>query len=212
VQSTPRWDSIPPRPPGSAALLAAVLLGACGPIASQLDGDAGAVLAPDGDGGASVTVPPDDGAQYLAFQRDFQTFQSWIHFDVLNAPALGSEVVDGGVHPAGNRTVYINHTPEAGRTTFATGTIIVKMMETGETLAMVKRGGAYNVQGARGWEWFELQRQGSEWVMLWRGITPPVGFCYAGIVGGACNTCHLGFSGNDFIGSAPLQLRDLGPR
>jgi hypothetical protein len=189
----------------SPLLALAAALAACGPIASQ-QGDAASALPPAGDGGRTATLPPDDGTPFIAFQRDFQGFRGWTHFDVLNAPALGG---DGGVHPAGSRTVYINHLPEPGRTTFATGTVIVKVMETGETLAMVKRGGAYNVQGARGWEWFELKLDGTEWVIQWRGITPPVGFCYAGIAGGACNTCHLGFAANDYIGSAPLQLRDL---
>jgi hypothetical protein len=204
--------STPPHPsPGRAvAFVAAALVPlaiACGPIASETPTPG--VDAGGGDGGiVSVTLPPDDGTQFIAFGPAFAGFERWAHFDVLNAPALGLDSADGGVHPAGNRTVYVNHLPGAGQTAFAKGTVIVKTMP-GDTLAMVKRGGEFNVQGAKGWEWFELVFNGSEWTIKWRGITPPAGFCYAGIAGGACNNCHTAFVANDFVVSGPLQLASI---
>jgi hypothetical protein len=160
--------------------------------------------APDGGAPSALPVTGDDSPAFIAFQRDFQGFTAWPHFDVPDAPAAG-----GLIHPAGRRTVYINKMPAPGRTTFASGTVIVKVMENGDTLARVKRGGGYNMNGAPGWEWFELKQVDADWLIVWRGITPPAGFCYGGIVGGVCNTCHAAFAGNDFVGTAALLLRDF---
>jgi hypothetical protein len=196
-------------------LLAGV--GACGPIASEQErargsadggatpgvaGDAGGAAA---DGAPAAANPEDDGPPFIAFQRDFQGFQAWTRFDIPTTVAVG----DGLIHPAGQRVVYINQMPAAGRTTFRNGTVIVKTMENGDTLASVKRGGGYNKNGARGWEWFELKFSDPEWLIVWRGITPPEGFCYGGIAGGACNLCHGAFVANDFVGTPGLDLSKL---
>jgi hypothetical protein len=113
---------------------------------------------------------------------------------------------EGAIHRSGKRTVYINQLPPTGATSFDTGTIIVKTMQSGEVFARVKRGGDYNKNGNLGWEWFELKQVDAAWVIVWRGITPPAGFCYGGIVGGACNDCHRVFAHNDFVATAALDL------
>jgi hypothetical protein len=138
----------------------------------------------------------------LVFQNAFQDFPNWQHFDLISEIAIG----DGAIHHSGKRTVYINHLPPAGATSFDTGTIIVKTMQSGEVFARVKRGGDYNKNGNLGWEWFELSKVDDTWVIVWRGITPPAGFCYGGIVGGACNDCHRAFAHNDFVATAALDL------
>ena len=35
--------------------------------------------------------------------------------------------------------------------------------------------------------------------------TPP----YSGVAGGACNTCHVTWVANDYVGSEPLQLSNF---
>ena len=65
---------------------------------------------------------------------------------------------DGGSpHSAGVRTIYVSALPDAGSAEFATGTMIVKVSGF-NTFAMHKRGGTYNANGARGWEWLELEK------------------------------------------------------
>jgi hypothetical protein len=181
---------------GSLCAAAAVLVAACGPVASEQEGSA---PGPGGDAG----VPADEPGAFIAFQRDFQAFASWTRFDLVSDTPAGT----GNVHTAGKRTVYINQPPAAGARSFANGTIIVKTMETGETFARVKRGAGYNKLGARGWEWFELKAVEGEWVIIWRGIAPPAGLCsYGGIEGGACNTCHQVFVDNDYVATSALAL------
>jgi hypothetical protein len=142
---------------------------------------------------------------FIAFQCDFSGFESWTAFD------LGDDQ-DDGVTFVGHRRAYINQLPPHGSSTFPVGTIVIKTIaedqETpGQIFAMAKRGGSYNVQGATGWEWFELLKTtDAPPVIRWRGITPPAGEKYAGIAGGACNTCHaLGYR-NDFVPSTELSL------
>jgi hypothetical protein len=78
----------------------------------------------------------------------------------------------------------------------------------GQTFAMAKRGAPFNALGATGWEWFELveSAQSTTPAIKWRGIAPPAGETYAGVMGGACNTCHALGSANDFVPSAELSL------
>jgi hypothetical protein len=169
--------------------IALLLLSACGPVATEDE--------PGGDPGS-----------FVAFQRDFQGFTAWQRYDIGTEAPVG----DGLVHIAGKRTVYVNQMPVAGKGAFSVGTIVVKTMQSGETFAQVKRGGTYNKSGAVGWEWFELKEVNGEFVILWRGIAPPVGACmtsYGGASGGACNGCHAAFGGNDYIGPNILDLSTL---
>jgi hypothetical protein len=194
--------------PASLRICLALAFCACGGETSG-EGDGGVM----GDGGPATSAnglplsdggvaPPASADSFIAFQRDFQGFTAWNRFELGSHEGVG----DSTIHTKGKRTVYVNTLPASGAGSFATGTIIVKTMETGEIFALVKRGGEYNKNGARGWEWFELGPSGSEFVIVWRGITPPAGFCYGGIVGGACNDCHMAFAGNDFVGAALLDL------
>jgi len=163
-----------------APALAALLLGACG----------------GGDPGTGSFIPQ---------PRDFDQFKTWPAFD------LGADQ-DDGVTVAGTRRAYLNHVPPHGSTEFPVGTIIVKTIgeETaapGQTFAMAKRDAPFNVRGAVGWEWFEVEEVPDSLPKLnWRGITPPMGETYGGIDGGACNTCHALGSANDFVPSVELSL------
>jgi hypothetical protein len=151
----------------------------------------------------------DTAAHFIPLQKDFTGFRQWHAYD------LGVQPADS-VHPAGRRTVYLNHLPPTGSTQFPAGTMLAKTVDKedgtlGNIFAMAKRGGSYNSQGAVGWEWFELQdnsdsSDGSE-LIVWRGITPPTGEGYGGdVVGGACNTCHGLHADNDFVTSSALLL------
>ena len=170
---------------------------------ADVDAYSGPASSPNGlplDRGVANPAPTVE--TFVPFQRDFQGFTSWTHFELASEAPVG----DGNAHRAGKRVVYINRMPAHGLSSFPAGTIIIKTMQTGEVFARVKRGGDYNRNGAFGWEWFELTASGADWVIAWRGITPPVGFCYGGIVGGACNDCHRAFAGNDFVATAVLDL------
>ena len=156
-------------------------------------------------GGEDVTPP---GSTFIAFAPDFAGFDSWTSFDL-------GPVDDDGIATVGTRRAYINRIPPPGSAAFPIGTILVKTIAAdtlapGQTFAMVKRGGAYNVQGAIGWEWFELTHGVTPApVIQWRGITPPAGGAYADcpdVVGGSCNTCHQAASDNDFVPSGVLAL------
>ena len=189
-----------------AGLIVGLAAAACGGGASgdgMGDGGfSGPATSPNGlplsDAGPPAPTPVGD----LVFQTAFQDFPNWTHFDLVSDVAIG----EGAIHRSGKRTVYINRLPPSGATSFATGTIIVKTMQSGEVFARVKRGGDYNKNGNLGWEWFELKLVDTTWVIVWRGITPPAGFCYGGIVGGACNDCHRAFAHNDFVATAALDL------
>ena len=89
----------------------------------------------------------------IALASDFQGYETW---ESIVLPA-----VDGGTaHSADARTVFIKQRPPGGSTEFPVGTLIVKQMPF-NTLAMGKRGGTYNANGAKGWEWFDLERHSS---------------------------------------------------
>jgi hypothetical protein len=183
------------------AVSAALLVG-CGPVASDEENQPNRGV----DGGL-MQDPSDDGTAFIAFQRDFQSFATWPHYEIDAPLALGGGPGIAAVHLAGKRVLYVNQLPGHGQTHFAKGTIIVKTMETGETFARAKRGGGYNKSGAQGWEWFELKQVGADWLILWRGITPPNGLCsYGGTMGGVCNDCHTGFSNNDYVAASALDL------
>ncbi len=157
-----------------------------------------------------------DAAEFVATQEDFAGFLSWAHVDVGNAAAEAP-------HEAPVRTAYLNAPPDEGAVVFPVGTIIVKTGAGGEgsgaagsdVHAMVKRGGAFNDDGARGWEWFEIRipNGDADPVLVWRGANPPDGESYgcpAGEVcddeGLTCNACHEAAAGNDFVNSTALRL------
>lgn len=165
-------------------------------------------------------LSPDDVAEVVARPADFADFLTWPHVEVGDVAAVAP-------HDEPARTVYLNAPPDDDATTFPVGTIIVKTGAGGEATgasgsgvhAMVKRGGGFNADGARGWEWFELNvdlttEQGDDDPLLvWRGANPPEGESYgcpAGQVcaegGLTCNDCHGGSVGNDYVNSRALTL------
>ena len=165
----------------------------------------------------------DDESELVARPADFAGFLSWPHVEV------GQNAGDAP-HDELVRTVYLSAAPSAEASTFPVGTIIVKTGAGGEATgeagqgvhAMVKRGGGFNVAGARGWEWFELdvdttsEEGDDDPVLVWRGANPPAGESYgcpAGQVcdegGLTCNDCHAGSIGNDFVNSPALTLGNI---
>jgi hypothetical protein len=152
-------------------------------------------------GSGSGTDPGEvEPGTFLAFASDFSGYHTWTSF-----PA-GTDPVPGSIHLLGPRTAYINRIPAHGSTELPVGTIIVKEVASGDpamrdVIARVKRGGSYNADGARGWEWFELRNTADGGaVIVWRGVGPPVGGCsYLGTVGGGCNLCHAGSTDDESI-------------
>ena len=163
------------------------------------------------DGGAAptqATVPRPE--PFVAFERDFDGFRDWSRVDT------GPANPQGITHIAGRRRVYVKARPPAGSgargATFPVGTVLIKEILEGAAeghriFAMVKRGGGYNAQGARGWEWFELAaRPDDSLAIVWRGINAPQGEDYGGDPQGGCNDCHARAGRNDFVRSPGLRL------
>ncbi len=161
-------------------------------------------------------APGDDGADlFLAQNADFAALASW--------PSITETgVIDGG-HVATPRTIRISALPGPDASSFAAGTIIVKegVVDDGDEIhAMVKRGGGFNASGARGWEFFELQRATDGTPLIaWRGEEPPEGEGYGCVSGScttttttSCNACHGSAFDNDFVLSPALTLGALDPR
>ena len=163
-----------------------------------------ASLSSTGCGGDSATPGP-TGDVFIAFAPDFADFKTWTAFD------LGDDQTDG-LPAVGHRTAYLNKLPPTGSSAFPVGTVIVKTIgeETttpGQTFAMAKRGGGYNALGTIGWEWFELKPDTTgKPAIAWRGIAPPSGETYAGVMGGSCNDCHAKATDNDYVPSVELSL------
>jgi hypothetical protein len=199
----------------------------CGPVLSPLARSCALAFVVIGGGGCFVMldhdVSDDDTVAIVARPADFADFTAWPHVAVGVAAAASP-------HDEPTRTVYLNAPPADDATTFPVGTIIVKTGAGGEATgeaghgvhAMVKRGGGFNADGARGWEWFEISvdlttEQGDDDpILVWRGANPPEGESYgcpAGQVcaegGLTCNDCHAGSIGNDFVNSAALTLGDV---
>jgi hypothetical protein len=75
--------------------------------------------------------------------------------------------------------------------------------------AMVKRGGDFNSEGARGWEWFELEDVEDGGVLIvWRGVGPPADEGYGGDPLTGCNECHTP-GNNDCVLAPALDLRNF---
>ena len=113
--------------------------------------------------------------------------------------------------PRGPLTTYINQTPPHGSAHFPVGTIIVKESSEADVtqrrvFAMVKRGGQFNVDGARNWEWFGLVNLSPTLELVeWRGEGPPSTVNYGDSLT-SCNDCHGGAASNDGVWTAGLSL------
>jgi hypothetical protein len=146
-------------------------------------------------------------ATFLAFQSDFDGYPSWQSFAMPH-------LADGLPESDSKLTAYLNERPPSGADEFPVGTIIVKEIVKGppegrQSFAMAKRGGGYNPDGAKDWEWFELSRLGGDQArIVWRGAGAPVGEQYASSPN-ACNDCHKSAAANDYVYSPPLQLKAL---
>jgi hypothetical protein len=145
---------------------------------------------------------------YIALERDFQDFERWTKIDLSQRPAVGETHAEGEAHE------YVNQLPPRGAQAFPVGTILVKSVSRSakeqDVLAMVKRGGGYNRDGAPGWEWFELRRRPDETLaIVWRGMSPPSGEGYGGDPMGGCNGCHQMATKNDFVLARALALSDI---
>jgi hypothetical protein len=165
---------------------------------------ASAASACGGGEGASDPGTASQGA-FLAFPSTFDGFRSWQSFPLSGPPIPNSP------HTSGPRTVYLKSAPPHGSTEFPVGTLIVKEFPNPpQILAMVKRGGGYNAQGANGWEWFELLDAGDgHFTIKWRGVGPPLGEVYGGDPNGGCNGCHSAARANDFVQASPLTLSNF---
>lgn len=125
--------------------------------------------------------------------------------------------------PTGHASVYIDHLPPQGSTTFPVGTRIVRIMGEGgdptlwEAHGLVKVGGDFNADGAAGWEYYGLAMTRDAHGDLvattrWHGVGPPDGDGYAHLDAGpvlGCNHCHGAATWNDSIIGPELQLTDL---
>lgn len=147
---------------------------------------------------------------FIAFQRDFADFERWTTLE------RGEDRVPP-THLGRTSTIYVDRVPPRGASRFPVGTRIVRVESSGddpsawEVHAMVKRGGAFNAEGARGWEFFELaldatRRRPS---IRWRGEGPADGDGYRAPEGGdllSCNHCHASAVDNDSVLSPVLEL------
>ena len=155
---------------------------------------------------------------HIALENEFADFLTWQSFEVGDEPLPA--------HGVGPRVAYVNRLPPSGAKHFPVGTIIVKTMQQvaghpngAQVHAMVKRGQNFNLDGALGWEWFELIDRNAgigapRWGIDWRGEEPRTGATYTCIVDtGApipdCNGCHMAAKENDYIKSPALQLTNF---
>ncbi len=162
------------------------------------------------DAGAASHTP------FVAFARDFRGFTSWTRHRVEGA-MLPIGVADGPTY------IYANGAPPENARRWPIGTILVKVIESGESTrewtihAMVKRGVPYNRSGAVGWEYFELRMADVEAdpTLVWRGPGPPSGHGYAARgrdagtseIALVCNDCHGAGWQQDGVLTPALALR-----
>lgn len=151
---------------------------------------------------------------FVATVETFEGYEGWTRFD------RGSQPV-GPQHPDGSSAVFVSALPPHGAREFADGTVILRVTTsadpdpaTWELHAMVKRGGAFNPDGARGWEFFDLHlerdpRGAYRPAIGWRGDGPPQGDGYVAPEGGVelgCNHCHGAAVDNDSVLGPELDL------
>jgi hypothetical protein len=145
------------------------------------------------------------GPTFIAYAKDFQGFEKWPS-ETFDDPSPG-----GATHVAGVRTIYLNQAPPPGATEFPLKTIIVKKTSDGKMFAQVKRGGGYNLAGAKNWEWFEIGENAAGTVYIqWGATFPPPGEAYGGDPNG-CNMCHTAgnAAANDYVIAPGLSLKGL---
>jgi hypothetical protein len=148
------------------------------------------------------------GDSFIAFASSFADFHSWnvVHSDGPSAQTQPPQVL-------GPRDQFLNKLPPHGATEWPIGTMIVEVRPATATQDMkifagAKRAATFNVDGAKGWEWFELTD--APVAILWRGVGPPAGDMYGGDPNGGCNACHTACGAtNDSICSAKLQLANF---
>lgn len=161
-----------------------------------------------------TVVDPDAPKTFVAQERDFQTFQTWQSF------LVDADGTQSGAHMGGKVTAYVNTLPPKGSTTYPVGSMIVKTIETGDPTkwnihSMVKRGGDFNLSGAKGWEYIELQyNTNNVAVILWRGEAPPLNHGYealtpAGTITMKCNDCHATSKDTDYVMTPDLDIRNF---
>jgi hypothetical protein len=137
----------------------------------------------------------------VPYARDFEGFESW------QSETIETTTESGSTHVSGSRTIYINHMPDPAATTFDDGTLIVKRTTAdGKLFARAKRGGDFNLRGAVGWEWLELEERPTGLVIRWRGLGPPKGEMYGGDPNGGCNLCHKLAVTNDYVLTPGFRL------
>ncbi len=140
---------------------------------------------------------------FIALQRDFRGFTTWSATKAMGQPTNG--------HVSGPHTVYVNEHARSSREVFNLGSIIVKVMDEAPEgddpiVAMAKRGGGFNNDGAPGWEWFGLAPGADGPVIVWRGAGPPNEHRY-GRSKSVCNDCHAAAQDNDYVHSrAAVEL------
>jgi len=154
----------------------------------------------------SCEAPKEQGV-FIALQRDFVDFRSWQKFSFGDFPLEG--------HPIGPRYGFVKQVLQPGEKAYPIGDIIVKTVETPpspspspwpspvpeqqwDVFAMVKRGGNFNAEGAKNWEFFTLRiNLNGVPVILVRGtdasdVPTGSGHGYVGVTGNIiqCNGCH----------------------
>jgi len=157
------------------------------------------------EGPAEPAIPAEP---FIAFAADFEGFTSW--------PSVEVEpfTMDGG-HRLGPTRVYLGGSLPREGEAFEVGAVVVKTVEDGsaedwEVHGMVKRGGGYNAEGARGWEWFDLEfTSAGNLAIAWRGegdAANPGGYVTTTGERIACNDCHVFAGARDHVFSLP-ELR-----
>jgi hypothetical protein len=109
--------------------------------------------------------------------------------------------------------VHRSRAPEGDA--YPVGTLLVKVVQAEPDptqwvlFAMAKRGGAYNADGARGWEFFVLRLNAAGVpALVSRGLAPTlVGGLYTVGDGLGCNSCHGTEDARAFDGVLTPALR-----
>ena len=171
--------------------------------------------------GTVTQATPETPAEFVAVLSDFSEYAFWRTVDYSTGftnPYLSNSHM--AVDNAFSRRVWINESGarsrEAGEDRYPLGTVIVKETFTwdengekqyadmGGVLAMVKRGGNFNVEGNH-WEWFMLAsnpRTNTLREILDRGGST--------LMDGRCNSCHglaeAQVGGRDMVFAHPSDL------
>lgn len=142
--------------------------------------------------GAGCGEPTQASDVFIAMDRDFADFLRWRRVD------LGAISLAG--HPPGTRVAFVNRALDATDSRYPLGSIIVKAITNNSedtdrwaVIAMVKRGGGFNREGATDWEFFTLRTQGGVVSIANRGIAPRSdgdGDPYGATDEIGCNACH----------------------